>query len=453
MRLLLLPCLLAASALAAPCPAAAQESDETAALRAEVARLRAELDRLEARLDQAERAKAAGAGAPAGQSAPPQTSAAMPAPSAVPAPPSPAPKESLPSIKPRGRLQLDASHVSRPDGINAPTLGWSTDVRRAYLGADGELGAGFGYRLEVDFAPGTPQLTDAWMTYETGRLTLTLGHHRLTTLEDLTSDLETSMLERAAYVSAFGLERRLGLSATYAGGDVWFSAGIFADDAAALGSGTTNDSFALDARLVYMPRIGGTQFHFGGSLHHRELNNLVTTLRYQARPGARTTDMRFVDTGLFSATAETGYGLEFAAARGPVHVAAEGFWQHAVRPDRPSPTFFGGYGEIGYVFAGADGRSYRNGTFGAIKPRRGLDKGGAGAWQVNLRYDWLDLNDSGVTGGTQRMLGLSLVWAPIERVKFMANYLRVGVEDTPVLAGPRGDYDVDVLGLRAQYDF
>ena len=99
------------------------------------------------------------------------------------------------------------------------------------------------------------------------------------------------------------------------------------------------------------------------------------------------------------------------------------------------------------------GRPYRNGTFGAIKPTSGLDKGGAGAWQINLRHDWLDLNDRGVLGGTQRMIGGSLVWVPVEHVKFVANYMRVQVRDTPVLAGGRSDYGADVFGLRAQYDF
>ena len=372
---------------------------------------------------------------------------------AAPAAPPREPAASGVTIEPRGRLQIDTNLVSRPDGMTAPTLGWSTDVRRAYLGVEGGLGGGFGYRLEADVATGSVQFTDAWLTYDSGPLTLTLGHHRITSLEDVTSDLDTSLLERAMFTQAFGMERRLGLSASYGLGDVLVTAGLFADDLETLGNGGSANSYALDGRLVYMPRLGGTQLHIGGSLHHRELNDLTPTLRYRARPGARTTEARFVDTGAFSATAETGYGLEFAAVHGPVHVAAEGFWQRVARPGLPAPTFSGGYGEIGYVFAGGSGRTYKKGAFGGIKPTRGLDRGGAGAWQINLRHDWLDLTDHGVAGGTQRMLGASLVWVPVEHVKFLANYLRVQVRDTPVLAGGRSDYETDVFGLRAQYDF
>lgn len=439
-----------AAALLAPGQVSAAPGEDAAALRAEIARMRADLDRLETRLGAVEAAEEAGA---AGGTAAPGTAAAPRLADAAPAMPAPEPAASGVTIKPRGRLQIDSNLVSRPDGMTAPTLGWSTDVRRAYLGVEGKLGGGFGYRLEADVATGSVQFTDAWLTYDSGPLTLTLGHHRITSLEDVTSDLDTSLLERATFTQAFGMERRLGLSASYGAGDVLVAAGVFADDLDTLGDGGSANSYSLDGRLVYMPKLGGTQLHIGGSLHHRELNDLTPTLRYRARPGARTTEVRFVDTGAFSATAETGYGLEFAAIHGPVHVAAEGFRQRVARPGLPAPTFSGGYGEIGYVFAGGSGRAYKKGVLGSIKPTRGLDKGGAGAWQINLRYDWLDLADKGIAGGTQRMLGASLVWVPVEHVKFLANYLRVQVRDTPVLAGGRSDYETDVFGLRAQYDF
>lgn len=443
-----------AAALAAlPIPAQAQQTGEdVAALKAEVARLRGELQRLEARLDAVDGKDVEPAPAPAPVATAPATAA--PATTMAAAQPPAAEPVRLPTIKVRGRLQLDTNYVSRPHDSPAPTLGWSADVRRAFIGVEGIFGGGFGYRLEADVAAGPVQFTDTWLTYQDGPLTVTLGNHKtFASLDEITSDLETSLLERAAFTQAFGFERRLGLSATYGKGDVQVSAGIFADDPDTLGSGKTDDSFSLDGRLVYMPKLGDTQLHLAGSLHHRELQGLLAPLQYRARPGARTTDMRFVDTGQFSGEAETGYGLEFAAIRGPFHFASEAFWQNVTRQNLADPTFFGAYGEIGYVFAGARTRSYSKGAFGSIKPTRGLDKGGSGAWQANLRYDWLDLNSTGVRGGTQRTLGASLVWVPVEHVKFLANYLHLRVEDTPVLIGPYDDYAVDVFGVRAQYDF
>ena len=345
----LLLSLLATSCAIAPSPAFAQ-SEDIAELRAEIARLRSALQGMEARLNKVETAPA-----PAAALAP----AAAPAPAPLAASAAPTPAAELPTkiqwkgapqftrsdglmFKVRGRLQFDSNHVSRPAGNGAATLGWSADVRRAFLGVDGALGGGFGYRLEFDFASGSPQFTDAWITYETGALTLTLGHHRMTTLEDVSSDLDTSFLERAAFIQAFGFERRLGLSAEYSKDIFLLSAGIFSDDLETLGSGISANSYSLETRLVAMPKLGETQLHFGGSVHHRELNDVATTVRYRARPAARTTDVRFVDTRAFSATAETGYGLEFGMARGPIHVASEAYWQKVARPGLADPTFFGG---------------------------------------------------------------------------------------------------------------
>ncbi len=447
---------LATTALVTPGELRAQDAASVTELRSEIDRMRAELARMQARLDQLQQkgtSAPAPAVAPAASAAPTTTAAAA----AAPAPswkgaPTFTDGKGL-TFKPRGRLQLDTNSVSRPAGIGAPTLGWASDVRRAYLGADGTLGAGFGYRLEADFANGA-QLTDAWLTYSRGPLTLTIGHQKpLGSLDELTSDLETSLLERASFTQAFGFERRLGVSATYTKGIALVSLGAFADDFDTMGSGIADNSYSLDGRVVLMPKVGDVQLHLAGSLHHRELNDLSTTLRYRARPGARTTEMRFVDTGLFSATAETGYGLEFAAIKGPVHATGEAFWQSVDRPSLPTPTFFGGYAEVGYVFAGGETRSYKNGAFGTLKLTRGMDKGGWGAWQVNLRSDWLDLNSAGVKGGRQRTLGVSLVWVPVDHVKVLANFLHINVDDTPVLAGARSSYSSDVVGLRTQYDF
>lgn len=463
-----LPALLALPALSLAVPAQAQDAGDVAAMRAEIARLRTQLEQLESRLSTVEAngkatttaaapvsgSQASAAPVPVSVSPPATATSTAPAKAETQVAWKGAPQWTGPggvSFKPRGRIQFDGSAVSRPQGVSEPTLGWSNGVRRAFLGVDGKFGAGLGYRFEVDFAGSTPQFTDVWITYKKGPLTFTLGHDRLTTLEDLTSDLDTSFLERAAFVGAFGFERRLGLSVKYSKGDLLASAGIYTDDLATLGSGVPDDSYALDTRFVYHPKIGGVQWHLGASAHHRELNALATALRYRARPGSRTTSARFVDTGLFSANAETGYGVEFAAVRGPLHVASEAFWQNVTRPGLPDPTFFGSYAEIGYVLGGA--RGYEDGSFGKIIPRNGIDKGGLGALQANLRYDWLDLNDRGVRGGTQRTFGLSMVWVPMEHVKFMADYLRVMVANTPILAGSSSDYDVDVIGLRAQYDF
>ncbi len=82
-----------------------------------------------------------------------------------------------------------------------------------------------------------------------------------------------------------------------------------------------------------------------------------------------------------------------------------------------------------------------------------MGKGGIGAVQVNLRYDWLDLNDGAIIGGRQQMAGLGLTWIPTDYVRFLANYGRLWIDDAAVAAGTARKYQADAISLRAQIDF
>jgi phosphate-selective porin OprO/OprP len=137
-----------------------------------------------------------------------------------------------------------------------------------------------------------------------------------------------------------------------------------------------------------------------------------------------------------------------------VRRAAEGFWQNVDRPIGDSPTFFGGYAEAGLFLTGGDTRGYKAGVFDRVKPANPVGEGGIGAIQVNLRYDFLDLADAGIVGGTQNGYAASLVWTPTDYTRFMLNYARMDYDDALYPAnGTDRDYAVDVVGARAQVDF
>jgi phosphate-selective porin OprO/OprP len=430
----------AATALIVSAPAVAQSSDaEMEALRAEVAVLKAQLAAISAKVD-------AVAAAP--------VPVAVPAPAATPAPE----KKGGPEIKfkggpeittsdgwsfkPRGRIQLDVASVNPSRTITTNSLGTATKFRRLYLGVDGAMPGGFGYRVEADFANSGVELTDVYLNYKTGNATITLGQHKpFLGLEDMTSDLFTSYMERASYYGAFGAERRVGLSAAYQTKEFL------------LQNNDGNNSRSFDGRAVFMPKFGDTQLHLGGSAHFRKFNDLTTTARYRARPFTRTTDVRFVDTRAFSATGENSYAVEAFVNNGRFHATGEGHWLKANRPGvLADPTFFGGYAEVG-MFLTNDTMGYKGGVIDRVKPSSPLGKGGVGAFQINARYDYLDLIDAGIIGGKQSIIGLSMIWAPTEYVRFTANYGHLKLDDAAVFAGGSNDYTADTIGVRAQLDF
>ena len=436
----LMAAILAASALVPAAPAFAQNNAE--ALAAEIAAMRAKIESLEAEmaaLKDEEPVEKSGTtiswkGAPLIED-----------------------KDSGWSFKPRGRLQYDVAHVGSPEGIEDRGLGFSNELRRARLGVEGDIPGGFDYKFELDFAEGDAEITDATLGYAASdAIGFTIGqHNNFQSLEELTSSRFTSFLERAAFTDAFNFERRVGLSAGYENGPVIANVGVFTDNVHDLDD--ENNSIGGDARLVFAPKMGETQLHFGVSAHFRDNNDLAErgdTTRYRQRPMVHSTDTRFLATPELGVTEETSYGLEAAAIHGPFHAVGEVHWLNAdLADDGVSPTFFGGYAEVGYFLTG-ETRGYKGGKFDRTKVLNPLSEGGMGAFQINLRYDHLDLNDEGIIGGQQQGYQASLVWMPEDHVRFLLNYGRMSYDDAAIpAAGGDRDYSIDVFGARAQIDF
>lgn len=358
------------------------------------------------------------------------------------------------SFKPRGRILYDFGSVNAPDSIVDAGLGFANEARRIRLGASGSIPGGFGYKLEADFAGNDVELTDAFFTYDNSGLTVTAGqHNNFQGLEELSSSNDTSFIERAAYTDAFGFERRVGLSAQYGVSDLLFQAGLFTANIGDLNN-DENNSIGFDLRAVAMPKFGDVQTHFGASYHYRDLGDAVTSRRYRQRPAVHFTDTRFIDTGNISdAESETSYGLEAAVISGRFHAAAETHWLKLNRAGAlADPTFFGGAIEAG-IFLTDDTRGYKEGVFKGVKVSNPVGKGGLGAWQVNARYDRLDLVDAGFVGGTQNAYQASLIWTPVDYVRFLLSYSKLDYKNAAILAAASGDYSVDAFAGRFQLSF
>ena len=446
----------AAIALAVPNDARAQgiPAEEAALLREEVALLKARIGQLEQRL-------AASGGDP--PPAPPL--AAAPAAKAELQAEwrgSPRLTQGSRAFKVKGRIQADANYVAAPAGLNDHGLGFSAEFRRIRLGGEGKLGGGFGYKLELELSDNTVDLVDSYLTYERGPWLLTLGNQNpFQSLDELTGDTSGSFMERAAFTDAFNFERRLGLSAQYRTGPLLAQIGVFSDDAGSLANssdgpagGDENNSFSIDGRVVFAPRLGDAQLHFGGSAHWRELGRLADApQRYRQRPYVHSANTRLIGTPGLAVLRERSYGIEFGAVRGPWHAAAEGHWLQADRLGAAPARLRGGYAEVGYFLTRDDSRPYDRGIFGVAAPKHPLGGGGIGSVQLNVRYDFLDLNSGDIRGGTQDAYLAALVWTPIQYVRFNFNYGYVRYTGAAPLADGRKDYGLQVFGSRFEVDF
>lgn len=356
------------------------------------------------------------------------------------------------SFKPRGRILFDFNNLSSvPSTIDVAGEGFSNEARRVRLGVQGTIPGGFGYKLEADLLDGV-EITDAYLDYKSGGLTVTVGqHNNFQSLEEISSSNDTSFIERSAFTDAFGFQRKVGVSAAYKTGDLLLQGGVFTDNIDDLNDG--NDSIGLDGRVVFAPKLGDAQLHLGGSVHWTDLGDTIDSVRYRQRPLIHSVDTRFINTDNITAEEQLTYGLEAAVISGRFHAAAETHWAKVSRPGLANPTFFGGSVEAG-MFLTDDKREYKGGVFKGVKVKNPLGSGGSGAWQVNVRYDRLDLTDAGIIGGTQDGYMASLIWTPVNHVRFLLNYGHLSYGNAlGIVTGAPNDYSVDVIGARAQVAF
>lgn len=440
-------------------------------------------------------------------------------------------KEAGWSFKVRGRLQYDAGAVFNPDdnpngGLATRNLGFNHRARRIRLGAEGTIPGGFGYKCEADFANANVGFGDCILSYTPTNtpFNVAIGNQETNNgLEQISSSRWSSFIERAAFDDAFINTRRLGINLGYvnSAGDLRLNAGLWTNHS--IDSSLDQNGWIGAARAVYAPMMDGNQLHFGINYQHREFSdnngtNPASTAtgapstnqlaRYRARPFSQLTDVRFVDTGNFAAKSDDIIGLEAAGIFKSLHIAAEAQYLKSnaydagdffpildaedpldqfpatsqIVPDG-NPSFWGGYIEAGYFLTG-ETRGYKAGAWDRTKVLKPFSKGGMGAFQINGRVDYLDLdtgklhetcNNNFLTGactasinytrgGKQLGLQAGLTWIPEDYVRVLINYSHAFIKGGPFVDEVEGiatndpdaadeKYGVDVVQARFQIDF
>jgi len=426
------------------------------------------------------------------------------------------------TFKPKGLIQWDAGYNGFPGGdelrgtvggLNFANLGWNSRARRLTIGADGTLPGGFRYSAEFNFAQAAVDFEDIFIAYDfkNSPFTAQIGHiYPFSSLETMTSSKYTSFMERAGITDAFNYNRRLGIAFTANDkkADSWiFQAGIFNEPIN--NANFTRTGWQASVRGVYSPKLGSTRLHVGANYQHRENTRESLAQNYQERPLNQLTDQRFISTGNIASNGDDIAGVELGAIFKSLHFAAEGqkVWvRHAYDAAdiaalngeagtndaipagavalNGNPSFWGGYAELGYYLTG-ETRGYKNGRWDRTKVLHPWNEGGWGALQLNARVDYVNLNDRVdgsstsvaapfyVNGGQQLGYQASVIWNPMDYVRFMAQFGHIDVTGGPrasvAQVGPppvagifpvgtttpanKRKYGVDTLGMRAQVDF
>ncbi|MFQ5346936.1 MAG: OprO/OprP family phosphate-selective porin [Rhodothalassiaceae bacterium] len=389
-------------------------------------------------------------GAVAGEGAPAAVSAIAP------------PMFGFDRFKLRGRLQVDFGQIGAPSARDDPALGTFTTVRRARLGAEGDKD-GFGFVLEVDFAGNDVSVEDGFVYWDDGTFRIAVGNLKpKVSMEEETDDLFSPFLERAAFTTAFEFGYTIGAAASMHGENYSLQAGLLSTRS--LNESAASDGYIPSFRATFSPALAGGRLHFAASTRYRKKPAEDGRVHYRREPQIHNTDIAFVDTGELAVQSDLFLGAETGAFLGPFYVTGEWGSLKARLSGQPRSTanLLGGYLGAGYILTG---ESYpydpRSGTTGRIVPERPFASGGPGAFAVNLRFDFLELNDValGIDGGKQGAVMAGITWIPHANTRLLATYSRLRVNGGPfaAVANPgnpaRTRFGANVFGLRAQIDW
>ncbi|MFQ5792007.1 MAG: OprO/OprP family phosphate-selective porin [Acidobacteriota bacterium] len=329
-----------------------------------------------------------------------------------------------------GRIQNDWAFASGDDDVEAAVgdLVGGTEFRRARLYVQGTVHRRVEFKTQFDFAGGNVVFKDVYIgvTKLPGLGGIRIGHFKEPfSLEELTSSKYITFLERSL-PSIFYPSRNTGLMVhnRVAGQRASWALGVF-KEVGGSGNVANEDDYIFTARITGLPwfKEGGRyMLHLGGSYSFRSPNE--DQIRYRQRPEVHLSP-RFVDTKTFEADSVNLFDLEVSLVAGPLSAQGEYLTSLVDAPDAGDPAFRAFYLQASYFLTG-ENRAYSRSSaaFSRVKVRKNLGAdGGAGAWEVAVRYSKLDLEEEGVTGGELSDVTVGLNWHLNPVTRFMFNYV------------------------------
>ncbi len=319
--------------------------------------------------------------------------------------------------------------------------------RRARLEFGGTLYNNIIYAMEVEFGATPHTFRDTYIGLKdvpgVGHVAAGLKKEPLS-LEEMTSSKYITFMERSILNQAFIRAHRPGLHTWNSAleGRMGWAASITGDDDGR-GTGTVGNNFG--ARVWGAPvyeNKGETVVHVGLGFERRDPETWSDRIR--SRPGI-SVGGRPVDTGAFSVAESDLWNLEAAAVLGPFSLQGEAmqYRSNAKTAGAPDADLAGWY-LMGSWFITGESRPWKDGSFGRVKPKSNYGSGGAGAWEVAVRYANLDLQDGAITGGGMHTLDFGVNWYLNPNTRIMINYTMARVESLG---------HANTLAIRFQVDF
>ncbi len=368
-------------------------------------------------------------------------------------------------------------------GTNYPSGG---NIRALDLYMDGGVGKNWVYNFSLAFDGSDVDIDNAYLSYfgffENNQIYVGKVSGNFFGLDSSNSTSWNPFLERNLATLAFYPGDGIGVMTDF----WWQDGGVTLSATQPNQTDTSGVPGARDrwlgiARATFSPvHEEADVWHFGLSGAYREVQNGQTAtspssgVAFQTVPGARARNVSKSTSILNTTLGNQGSAIrannvrllnvEVARQMGPLMLEAEytNAYVHRIPNDfyvptgyypAPQPPFLGSLRFSGwniqtrYMLTG-EHHAYdvRNGNFGSVK-----STGPYGAFEVAARYDYVNLNDKDVKGGSEHDMTLGLNWYLNPQVRFSADYVRANMR--PANNSLIAKRKLDIVGLRCQLRF
>ncbi len=375
-----------------------------------------------------------------------------------------------------GLLRLDETMFMgsyRDKGINYPSGG---NIRTADLYLEGGLAQDWTYNISLEFASSSRStFGDTWISYsglmEKNQIYFGRIAGNWFGLDNANSGTWNPFLERSLVATTFYPGDGIGVMT-----DFWsHCAGITftamqSQQSSFNEAPNMRDRWKGTVRATVAPvHEAGDVWHFGISGAYRELANTVPTTPssvgalFQASPvklrNSSSTNLTSMSNVVSTLTGNGGlpiqannirmFNVEAARQIGPFMLEGEytNVFVHRTAPQQTQGSLqFNGWNiQTRYLLTG-EHHDYdvRDGQFGSVKPCSTY-----GALELAARYDFVNLNNKNVRGGSQHDVTVGLNWFLNQNVRLSANYIRASIHP----ANDQAHRNLDIIGLRAQVRF
>ncbi len=374
----------------------------------------------------------------------------------------------------RSLIQFDYGYFGQGRNPANVDLNSGSNFRRAQFGFTGTAWRDWSYNFTYDFGGNGVEkngyIYTAYLQYDglkpfgfrVGAFAPPAG------IDDATGSADLLFLERASVtdiarniggapsregVSVFAQGERYLVSIAYTGKKVTDPATFDAQQALVgraswLAVSDSDVKWLLDANFTHVLKVPDVAANTAGS----------NSFRFSNGPELAIDATRTVDTGAIDAQKVTQWGVETAAAHGPLYGQA-GYFRFNMdrRSLAPDPDFKGWYALATWSLTG-ESHPYDAATasFRGLRPAKPLGSdGGIGAWELKARYSNINLDylpglpaaSGGIGGGVQNVWSIGLNWYPTSGIRFALDYDNIQVNH---VNAPATDISSNAIGLRTQ---